>query len=49
MVNGLTLNPNGQITGTPIGSVTGSTLTFRVTDSGSPAQSVVVNLTLTIN
>jgi hypothetical protein len=49
MVNGLDLNPNGQITGTPLGAVTGNTLTFRVTDSGSPTQTVTVNLSLTVN
>ena len=49
MSNGLTLNSAGQITGTPFTTVTGSTLTFRVTDSGSPAQSVTVTLTLTVN
>ncbi len=49
MANGLSLSPSGQITGTPIGTVTGSALTFRVTDSGSSPQSATVTLSLTIN
>jgi Putative Ig domain len=46
---GLILNAaTGAITGTPTLSVTNSPLTFQVRDSGSPAQTKTVNLTLTI-
>jgi hypothetical protein len=45
---GLSLNPSGQISGTPTAAVTNSALTFKVTDSGSTAQTATVNLTLTI-
>ncbi len=46
---GLNLNAaSGAITGTPTVSVTNSALTFRVTDSGSPAQTKTVSLALTI-
>jgi streptogramin lyase len=47
--NGLSLNPStGVISGTPT-SVSGSLMTFRVTDSGSPAQTATVTLTTTVN
>src|ERR1035438_10501062 len=46
---GLTLNAStGAISGTPAMAVTGTPLTFKATDAGSPAQSAMVNLTLTI-
>jgi streptogramin lyase len=46
---GLVLNAmTGQISGTPL-SATGSWLTFRVTDSGSPAQSATASFLLTID
>ena len=38
----------GSITGTPTAAVTTSPLTFKVTDSGTPAQTKTVNLTLTV-
>ena len=48
--SGLTLNSaSGAITGTLTASVTNSPLTFKVTDSSSPAQSKTVNLSLTIS
>jgi hypothetical protein len=47
--NGLTLNAiSGQISGTPTATVTATPLTFKVTDSGSPAQTATTNLTLTV-
>ena len=48
--NGLGLNPvTGQISGTPAIAVSNSPLTFRVTDSSSPAQTATtVGLTLTV-
>jgi len=47
---GLSLNTStGAITGTPTTTASAIALTFKVTDSGSPAQSQTVNLTLTIN
>ena len=48
---GLSLNAStGAITGTPTQTVSGSTLTFEVTDSTTPnAQTKSVNLTLTIS
>uniref|UniRef100_Q01TD0 Ig family protein n=1 Tax=Solibacter usitatus (strain Ellin6076) TaxID=234267 RepID=Q01TD0_SOLUE len=46
---GLTLNTSGQISGTPTAAATATPLTFKVSDTGSPAQSAAVNLTLTIN
>jgi hypothetical protein len=47
---GLALNAStGAITGTPTAASTGATLTFTVTDSGSPAQARSVNLTLTVS
>jgi len=46
---GMMLNAStGAISGTPTVSVTSSPLTFQVKDSGSPAQSKTVDLTLTI-
>jgi hypothetical protein len=46
---GLSLNAStGAITGTPTAAVTSTPLTFKVTDSGSPAQTQTANLTLTI-
>ncbi len=46
---GLLLNPaTGAITGTPTAAVTNSSLTFKVTDSGSPAQNSSKTLALTI-
>ena len=47
---GLNLNAStGAITGTPTVAVTNAPLTFKVTDSGTPAQSKTVSLTLTIS
>jgi len=47
---GLSLNAStGAITGTPTTAVTSTPLTFKVTDSGSPAGTQSVNLTLTIS
>ena len=47
--NGITLNAStGLISGTPTASVNATPLTFKVTDSGSPAQTATANLTLTI-
>jgi hypothetical protein len=47
---GLSLNTStGAITGTPTATASATALTFKVTDSGSPAQSKTVNLTLTIS
>ena len=46
---GLTLNAaTGAITGTPTATANGISLTFKVTDSSSPAQSQSATLTLTI-
>ena len=46
---GLGLNAaSGLISGTPSTQVVATPLTFKVTDSGSPAQSASANLTLTI-
>ena len=46
---GLSLNAStGAITGTPTAPVANSSLTFKVTDSGSPAQSDPQTLTLSI-
>jgi hypothetical protein len=46
---GLTLNAStGVISGTPTANVTATPLTFKVTDSGSPAQTATANLALTI-
>jgi hypothetical protein len=45
---GLSMNAAGQITGTPTAAGTSGPLAFKVTDSGSPAQTATVNLTLTI-
>ncbi len=41
-------NSTGVIGGTPTSGVSGSGLTFRVTDSGSPAQSASLTLSLSI-
>ena len=47
---GLTLNAStGAITGTPSASVASTALTFKVTDSSSPALTQTANLTLTIS
>ena len=47
--NGLTLNATtGLISGTPTALVNATPLTFQATDSGSPAQTASVSLTLTI-
>jgi hypothetical protein len=46
---GLTLNASGQISGTPTATANATPLTFKVTDSGSPAQTATANLTLTID
>ncbi len=47
---GLTLNTStGAITGTPTAAVTASALTFAVTDSGSPAQTKSISLSITIS
>jgi Putative Ig domain len=49
LLAGLTLGAaTGAITGTPTQSVNGTSLTFKVTDSSSPAQSKNVTLTLTV-
>jgi hypothetical protein len=45
---GLTLNPDGTITGTPT-TVGTTTVNVQVTDSGSPAQTATQQLTLTVN
>jgi hypothetical protein len=46
---GLSLNTaTGAITGTPTTAVSGTSLSFKVTDSGNPAQNATVALTLTI-
>ena len=46
---GLTLNPaTGGINGTPPAPVTATPLTFKVTDSGTPAQSATASFKLTI-
>ncbi|MFI4879949.1 MAG: beta strand repeat-containing protein [Steroidobacterales bacterium] len=46
---GLTLTPaTGVISGTPTTAVSGTSLTFGVTDSGSPQQSAPAAMTLTI-
>ena len=46
---GLSLNATtGAISGTPTATASATALTFRLTDSGSPAQTMSVNLTLTI-
>ena len=46
---GLTVNTSGLISGTPTAAVSAAPLTFKVTDSASPAQSAAANFTLTIN
>ena len=49
MPQGLALNASsGLINGTPGTAGTATPLTFKVTDSGSPAQTATVNLTMTI-
>ena len=49
MPPGLALNAStGLINGTPNTAVSATPLTFKVTDSGSPAQTATANLTLTI-
>jgi hypothetical protein len=45
---GLSLASNGAITGTPAASASMVPLTFKVIDSGIPAQSTTANLALTI-
>ncbi|HEY2275031.1 MAG TPA: putative Ig domain-containing protein, partial [Steroidobacteraceae bacterium] len=45
---GLSLASSGAITGMPTASASNVALTFKVTDSGSPAQSLTANLSLTI-
>lgn len=45
---GLSLASNGAITGTPTASASNAALTFKVTDSGSPAQSTSASLSLTV-
>ena len=48
--SGLSLNTaTGLISGTTSAPVSATPLTFKVTDSGSPAQTAVVNLTLTVS
>ncbi|MGB7436355.1 MAG: putative Ig domain-containing protein [Candidatus Acidiferrum sp.] len=50
MPAGLVLNSaTGAITGTPTQAVASASLTFKVTDSGSPAQTQSATLSLTIN
>ncbi|HVN44344.1 MAG TPA: S8 family serine peptidase [Steroidobacteraceae bacterium] len=46
--SGLALASSGAITGTPAASASNVALTFKVTDSGNPAQSITENLSLTI-
>jgi Subtilase family/Putative Ig domain len=46
--SGLSLASSGAITGTPTASASNVALTFKVTDSGNPAQSTTANLSLTI-
>ncbi len=47
---GLSLNSaTGSITGTPSATVSGATLSFKVTDASNPAQSATAGLTLTIS
>jgi Putative Ig domain len=49
MPAGLSLNAStGAITGTPTAAVTSSSITFKVTDSGSPVQTAPRTLTITI-
>ena len=45
---GLSLSASGVISGTPTATVNAASLTFKVTDSGQPAQSQSATLTLTI-
>jgi Putative Ig domain len=46
---GLSFNTaNGQLSGTPTASTTGTTLTFKVTDAANPAQTTTANLTLSV-
>jgi hypothetical protein len=45
---GLSLASSGAITGTPTASASNLALTFKVADSGSPAQSTTASLSLTI-
>jgi subtilase family protein/putative Ig domain-containing protein len=45
---GLSLASSGAITGTPTASASNVALTFKVTDSSSPAQSTTASLSLTI-
>jgi hypothetical protein len=46
---GLSLNAaTGAVNGTPTAAVSGAALTFKVTDSGAPAQSRTASLTLTV-
>lgn len=47
---GLSLNSStGAISGSPTASATATSLTFKVTDAGSPAQTQSVTLSLTVN
>ena len=45
---GLTLAANGTISGTPTTATSARSLTFKATDSGNPAQSGTVTLTVTV-
>ncbi len=45
---GLSLSASGVISGTPTAAVSAASLTFKVTDSGQPAQSNSAALSLTI-
>lgn len=46
---GLSLAPNGTVTGTPTGPTGTSTFTVRVTDSANPQQSVTKQVKLTVD
>jgi Putative Ig domain len=45
---GLSLSRSGTLSGSPSTAASNASLTFKVTDSGNPAQSATVTLTLTI-
>ncbi len=46
---GLSLAPNGSVTGTPTGPTGTSTFTVRATDSADPEQTVTKEISLTVN
>jgi Putative Ig domain len=45
---GLSFASNGTLSGTPTAMISGASLTFKVTDSGKPAQTVTTTLPLSI-